>query len=132
MSVLIPIISKKENSPEFLEKATRGQKQVFLLAIMDTGALAKNFGFATSEIGHGSELIDEIKKTLAPKGIEANDVLEWGDTHQQIINYAKLKKTKKVALIKQENKYFKDLVKDLKEQGFEVELFEPEQNTKQI
>ncbi|MEK6941770.1 MAG: hypothetical protein AABW85_02855 [archaeon] len=131
MTVLIPIISKKENNPEFLEKATQGQHHVFLLAIMDTGAVAKNFGFATSEIGHGNELIEEIKYTLKAKKIELSDVLEWGDTHQQIINYAKLKKTKKVALIKQENKYFKDLVKDLKEQGFEVELFEPEQKPKQ-
>ncbi len=126
MGVLIPIISKKENSKAFIEKAIEGQKSAFLLAIMDTGAVAKNFGFATSEIGHENELIEEIKKTLKEKGIAFDDALEWGDTTSTIINFAKLKKIKKVALVKQENKYFKDLVKELKENGFEVEIFSEE------
>jgi len=123
MSVLIPIISKKENNEVFLEKAIKKEKTVFLLAIMDTNAAATNFGFATSEIGHGNELIEEIKEYLKPVKVTVNDALEWGDTNSKILNYAKLKHIKKVALIKQNNKYFKDLVLELKENKIKVELF---------
>lgn len=126
MSVLIPVISKKENSKEFLQKALSGQKEVFLLGIMDTGAVAKNFGLAASEIGRVNEIIEEIKKELKEKGIKFDDALEWGDTQAQIINFAKLKKVRKVILAKQENKYFEDLVKKLKDNGFDMEIFEEE------
>ncbi|MBI2598028.1 MAG: hypothetical protein HYW50_02430 [Candidatus Diapherotrites archaeon] len=122
MSVLIPIISKKENNPEFLKKAIKGEKKVFLLIIMDTTATTKNFGFATSEIGHGNELIEEIKKNLEPENVSVDEALEWGDTNTQIINYAKLKKIGKVVLAKQENEYFKNLVKDLEKNNFEVKI----------
>lgn len=123
MSVLIPIISKKENNEVFLENAIKKEKTVYLLAIMDTNAATTNFGFATSEIGHGNELIEEIKTYLNPVKITVYDALEWGDTNSKILNYAKLKKIKKVALIKQDNKYFRDLVSELKENKIKVELF---------
>lgn len=123
MSVLIPILSKKENTPEFLEKAVKGEKEVFLLAIMDTNALSNNFGFATSEIGAGSELIEQIKAKLEPKKIKVIEALEWGDTNTQIIHLAKLKNIKKIALVKQENKYFKDLVKELNENKIKTQIF---------
>ena len=122
MDVLIPIISKHENDPQFLAVATKESEKVFLLVIVDANVPDMSFGFTATEIGHGNALIREIKRTLEDSGKEVFECLEWGETIPKIINFAKLKKIKKVALKKQDNHWFKKLVKLLHEEKIETEI----------
>lgn len=122
MSVLIPILSKKENEKNFLEKATENEKEIFVMAIVEPKAFELDFGFTAKEISHANALMEEIKKNLEAQGKKVTDVLEWGETLHKINNFAKLKKTKKICLKKQENPSFKKLAKELKEQHNKVEI----------
>lgn len=122
MDVLIPIISKQENDLQFLATATKQSEKVFLLVIVDANVPEMSFGFTATEIGQGNALIQEIKNTLQDSGKEVFECLEWGETIPKIVNFAKLKKIKKVALKKQDNQWFKKLVKHLHEEKIEVEI----------
>lgn len=123
MRVLIPLLSKQENNPAFLSKALQEAKEAVLLVVVDTGEMAGKFGFAGTEIMQGSKLIEELKARVAEKGVLAKDLLEWGSTAQKIENIARLQKADRIALVKQDNLYFKELLKQLqKEIGQEVEI----------
>lgn len=122
MKVLIPLLSKQENDSEFIEKATEGAKQAIVLLIIDTEAMHGQFGFAATEIRQGNMLLEEIKKTLSEKKILYKDIVEWGSTITTIDHIARLNNADKVILQKQNNKFFRDLVKGLKEQGLEINI----------
>jgi len=122
MKVLIPLVSKKENNPEFLQKATEGAKEAILLVVIDKSAMVGQFGFAASEIMQGNALIEQIRKSLEEKGKRVKDIEEWGDTAAKIENTALLQRADRIALFEQENEYFKNLVKELsKKLGKKVE-----------
>ena len=94
--ILIPLLNNKEEEGEFIEKAVTGVKEVVLILIVDMNATTESFGFATSQIAHGSEAIEKIKKSLQMKGISVEDIQEWGDTFSKINTTAKLKRVKKI------------------------------------
>ncbi len=128
MKVLIPLVSKKENNPEFLQKATEGAKEVVLLLVIDQRELVGQFGFAASEIMQGTALIEQIKKLLEAKGKRAKDIMEWGETETKIEHIALLQRVDKIALLEQENEYFKSLVKQLsKKMAGKIEIIKTEQ-----
>ncbi|MBI4044348.1 MAG: hypothetical protein HY392_01435 [Candidatus Diapherotrites archaeon] len=122
MDVLIPIISKHENDPQFLASATKEAGKVFLLVIVDANVPDMSFGFTATEIGQGNTLMREIKRTLQDSGKEVVECLEWGETIPKIINFAKLKKIRRVALKKQDNHWFKKLARQLHEEKIETEI----------
>lgn len=132
MKVLIPLVSKKENNQEFLQKATEGAKEVVLLLVIDQRELVGQFGFAASEIMQGNALIEQIKKTLEEKGKRATEIEEWGKTETKIEHIALLQRVDKIALLEQENEYFKRLVKQLsKKLGNKIEIIkisQPQEN----
>lgn len=122
MDILIPILSKQENDPQFLAAATKESEKVFLLVIVDAGVPEMSFGFTATEIGHGNTLMREIKRKLQDGGKQVFECLEWGETIPKIINFAKLKKIKKVALKKQDTQGFKKLAKLLRDEKIETEI----------
>jgi len=115
MKVLIPLISKRENNEKFIATACRDAHEVFLLLVIDTEAMPGQFGFAASEIGHGNQLMQEVKAIVEKNKKHCSDVMEWGSTESKIIHLVQLHKIDKVVLVKQENQFFKKLVKQLEE-----------------
>ena len=119
MKVLIPMLSGEEGNAEFMKRATKGAKEIVLQLVVDATGTNK-FGFAASEIAHGNELMEGIKSKLQGKTVDT--VLEWGETERKIENLAKLQRVDKVVMVKQDNQYFKNLVKSLKEANIPVEV----------
>lgn len=111
MKVLIPLVSKKENNAQFLSEATEGAKEIILLLVIDKRELTGQFGFAASEIMQGTAMIEQIKNFLLTKGKHAKEITEWGETESKIEHIALLQKVDKIALLEQENEYFKGIVK---------------------
>ncbi len=120
--IMIPLLSKQENNEIFLSEAIGDANEIILLMVIDTHEMQEKFGFATTEIMQGNELVEQIKKTLTEKGVSCEDLVEWGETSQKIVNTAKLKKVDKVVLKKQENQLFEDLVKKLHKEKIETEI----------
>jgi len=126
-SILIPLLSKQENNPEFLEKALENAYEANILLVIDKEAMVGQFGFAATEIMQGNLLLEELKRKISEKKILCNDIMEWGNTEQKILQLAQLKKVDKIAMVEQENKYFQDLLKKLREKENEkIELIKIE------
>jgi len=120
-SILLPILSEKENNEEFLEKALKGTREVILLIVVDTES-KEDFGFTTAHIHSARTTLEEIKITIGKKRKKCEDILEWGNTFNKIMNIALIKKVDKVILKKQENQLFEELVKNLKKEKIDVEV----------
>ena|SRR3989344_4609296 len=120
MKVLIPILSE-ENDEAFLEKALSGAQEVILLLVVDASPKEK-FGFTTSHIAKARAVMEDMKKNVGKKRKTAEDVIEWGDTQSKIVNMALLRKVDKVFLKKQDNQYFRELVKKLGDEKIDTEV----------
>ncbi len=126
-SILIPLLSKQENNPEFLEKALENAYEANILLVIDKEAMVGQFGFAATEIMQGNLLLEELKQKISGKKILCQDIMEWGNTEQKILQLAQLKKADKIVMVEQENKYFQDLLKKLREKENEkIELIKIE------
>ena len=122
--ILIPLLNNREEEESFLEKAIEGSKEVVLVAVIDTGAMVGKFGFAASQMSQCNSTTEKCRELLEKKGVKVEDILEWGDTLSKISSAAQLKKAKKIVVKKQDNLYFETLAKNLKKDGFEVEIIE--------
>jgi len=121
MIVLIPLLSEHENDEKFLEQALKGARDVILLIVVDADS-KEEFGFAASHIQKARLIMEEVKTTIGKKRKRSEDIIEWGDTQNKIMNIALLRKVDKVVLKKQENQYFEELVKKLKKEKIDVEV----------
>ncbi|MFH1391682.1 MAG: hypothetical protein ABIH20_05205 [Candidatus Diapherotrites archaeon] len=121
MTVLIPLLSEKENDEEFLEQALKGTKEVILLIVVDADS-KEEFGFAASHIQTARLVMEEVKATIGKKRKRSEDIIEWGDTKNKIMNIALLRKVDRVILKKQENQYFDELIKNLEKEKIEVKV----------
>ncbi|MEK6973599.1 MAG: hypothetical protein AABW72_06220 [archaeon] len=131
--VLIPLVSKRENDPLFLNEALQGIKQVILLLIVDTNNSSKTFGFNAMEISQGSALMEDAAKIIGQKKKKCDTILQWGDTFTVIDHIAKLKQCSFIKMIKQDDENFEKLYDKLKYQkAYKVLLFEfPKQETEE-
>ena len=86
MKILIPLISRLENDEEFIELAFSEGKEIVLLLVIDTSAMFGGSGFAASDIRQGNGLLEEMKRAAETRGKKVEDITEWGDTQQKIIN----------------------------------------------
>ncbi len=120
--VLVPVLSKKEASPEFVEKIAAKAKEIILLLVIDTASMSGQFGFAAGEIAHANALMQKIKDALGKKKKTCDDILEWGDTLTKIENIAMLRQVDKIYLVKQDNQFSKKLLKDLKEKLPKIDI----------
>lgn len=131
MKVLIPLLSKNESNEEFLDKAVKGANEVVLLIVIDTDERSK---LRASDISSATHFLEEIKKLVGKKRKKCEDLTEWGETGKKIKNTAILNKVDKISILKQENQWFEEILKELKTekeiknriQIIEVDLNKPE------
>ena len=112
MHVLIPILTKLEANEEFLEKATKGMRKVTVLIVVDA-SLQETFGIAASSLAQAQQIAEQIKAKLGKKRKSCEVLLEWGSTAETIDRIARLRAASKIALMKDENSFFRQIVKKL-------------------
>lgn len=123
MSVIIPVLSKKEKNPEFLAQALREDREAMLVLPVDLKN--QSMGFAASDILSGEELMEEAKRKISFMRKKADYVIEWGEAFHVIDHLAKLRRAQKVVLVKQDHAAFKELVKKLgAETEYRTEIIE--------
>jgi len=125
LKALIPILSKEEWKPEFINKVLEKANNVVLLSVIDRSELGGQFGFAATEIMQANKIMEGIESELKRLKVRVESLVEWGETASKIDHLARLKKCDFIFLQKQGNKYFKDLVAKLeksrdKKTGLEV------------
>ncbi len=111
MKVLIPLISRHESNPEFIDKAVKGTEEVLLLIVID-----KDDSLKASDISSSTHFLEEVKKLIGKKRKKCEDLTEWGETKAKIKNTAIINKVDKIVLLKQENQFFEDLIEELKKE----------------
>jgi hypothetical protein len=131
MKGLIPIITKKESSYEFLSKVFPQCKELVVLAVVDASEKKTDFGLTATDIAQANEIISRILVSAKENKVKAEDVLEWGELSHKLINTVKLSNAKKVFLIKTDSDEQKKLVKELKKEGIEVQLIKLKEETKE-
>ncbi|MBN2127481.1 MAG: hypothetical protein JW703_03775 [Candidatus Diapherotrites archaeon] len=103
MKLLVPVLTKKEANPFFVEEIlSLKPAEVILLSVIDSKKESNNFGFSSNEIALANSIMNELEKQLKEKKMRTEPVLEWGETIQKIVNSALLFKAKKVLLIENE------------------------------
>jgi len=115
VKTLIPILSKREGNEAFLKKATAKSKEIILLLVIDTRS-SMSSGFTATEISQGQKIMKTTKEKIGKMRKACETLLEWGDTFTRIDHTAKLRRANTVALLKQDNQFFKELVEFLKKQ----------------
>jgi hypothetical protein len=121
MIVLAPLLSGKENSDGYLEAITSGAEKIILLQIVDREFMNKT-STAMGEIMQFSTIMSEMKKKIGAKRKTCEEITEWGNTIKKILSIALIQEVDKVVLIKQDNKFFEEIVKELKKNKIKVEL----------
>ena len=122
LKVLVPLISKREADPAFIETVASGAREIILLLVIDTAAMSGQFGFAAGEISHANALMQEVKGAVGKKRKTCDDVIEWGDTLTKVEHFALLRNVDKLFLVEQDNQFFKKLLNDLKEKLPKVKI----------
>ncbi len=123
MTILIPLLTGKENTPIFIEEIVKKNDKVILLQIVDKGFLNRTSA-AMGEVMQFHGLLNDIKKVLKSKKKEYEEVTEWGNTIQKILSIALLQKVKTVILVKQKNQFFEEIIKALDKEKVKYELVE--------
>ena len=132
MKILAPLLSGKEKAPEYIEAITNKIDKIILLQIVDQEFM-NNTGAAMGEVMQMHSLLEEIKKEIGKKRKSCDEISEWGKTLNKIVSIALIQQVDKVVLVDQENKFFRDLVKGVKDNKINVELIkiiEVEENGK--
>lgn len=123
MKVLVPLLTGKENNEDFVSAFTNKVDEVILLQIVD-----KDFKDRTASAIGGMRItrvaMEEIKKIVGSKKKKCTEHIEWGSTLKKIHSIAILQKVDKVFLVKQENQFFEDILKELKKDKVAVEVIE--------
>jgi len=113
MKVLIPLLSKHESNEEFIEKAVRKADEVLLLIVIEK---EDSSFLKAADISSSTHFLEKVKKMIGKKRKKCEEFTEWGETSTKIKNTAIINNVDKIALLKQENQYFEDLVKKLREE----------------
>lgn len=121
MHILAPLISGKENNELYVDAITKGVDKVTLLQIVDRDFMAKA-STAMGEVMQFSKVMNELKKSIGLKRKSCNEITEWGHTINKIVSISIIQKIDKVVLIEQDNKFFEDILKELKKNKIIYEL----------
>lgn len=123
MIILVPLLSGKEDNPEFINAITAKGKKIILLQIVDKEFLSKT-STAMGEVMQNHTLLTKVKKLIQSKKKNVEEVTEWGLTIKKILSIAILQKVDKVFLIKQNNQFFGDILKAMDKQKVSYEIIE--------
>ncbi|MFA5357523.1 MAG: hypothetical protein WC308_01215 [archaeon] len=130
MKVLAPLLSGKEDCPEYIAAITSGIDHVILLAVIDKEFMRKTSA-AMSEVMHYHILMERVKKAVGAKKKKCEEATEWGATIQKITSLALLKQVDKVVFVKQRNQFFQDILDELREKKIKVELVDVKEKTEE-
>lgn len=114
MKALVPILSKKEWQPGFVNKVLEKADELVLLSVIDSSELSGKFGFAATEIMQANRIMEGIEAELKKLNVKVESLVEWGSTLQKIDHIARLKKCDFVFLQKQAGKGFEELLHGLR------------------
>lgn len=116
MKGLVPILSKQEWKPEFINAVLEKADELVLLAVIDSsdfiGGKGK-FGFAANEIMQANKIMEGIETELKKLNVRVEGIVEWGSTIMKIDHTARLKNCDFIFLQKQEGKHFAELLNEL-------------------
>ncbi len=129
MKVLIPLISGKEDNDEFIDTLCKGNEEIILLQIIDRDFMKKTSA-AMGEVMHFSSLMTSVRKKIGLKRKKCNEITEWGSTIQKILSIAFIQKVDKVIFLEQKNKFFEDILIELKKNKIKYEIIKIENPTK--
>jgi hypothetical protein len=121
MKVLAPLISGKENFPEYIEAITSKVDKIILLQVVDKEFMNKT-STAMGEIMHFHKILEEVKKEIGKKRKTCEEITEWGNTAKKVVSISFIQQTDKVLLINQNNHFFKGLLEELKKNKIKYEL----------
>ncbi|NMA44477.1 MAG: hypothetical protein GX950_01535 [Candidatus Diapherotrites archaeon] len=123
MNILVPLLSGKEDNPEFIKAITTNGKKIILLQIVDKEFLTKT-STAMGEVMQNQALLTKVKKSIQAKKKKVEEITEWGTTIKKILSIAILQKVDKVFLVKQDNQFFGDILKAMKKEKIPYEIIE--------
>jgi hypothetical protein len=123
MKILVPLLTGKEKNKVFLEAVTTKVDEVILLQIVDKDFLSRA-GSAMGEMRQSRIVLEEMKKIIGQKKKKCDELTEWGSTISKILSISLLQKVDKVLLVKQENQFFEDILRELKKNKINVEVID--------
>ena len=113
MKVLIPLVTRLEDDPNFLANATRNCDEAVLLLVIDTTEMLGKFGFAASGIMQGTALMGKIRAKLPGKKVE--EAMEWGGIAAKIVQVAERENADSIALKRHDSLYWRRLEGKIRE-----------------
>jgi len=120
MKILAPLISGKENSTEYVEAITSKVEKIILLQVIDRDFMNET-SKAMGEVMQFSTMMEDLRKQIGKKKKTCEEITEWGHTTKKIMAIALIQNVDKVIFIEQDNKFFKDMLKELKKNKITVE-----------
>lgn len=112
--VLIPILSLHDAHPEFISHAIEDASVIYILLVLDSKSIHSNFGFKTTEIMKGRDVVEKVKEEVKKNKRLCTDILEWGPMIEKIAQIAEMKQVDKIVLHNGEkDKYFTSTVNDI-------------------
>ena len=128
MKILAPLISGKENSAEYVNAITNKVEKIILLQIIDRDFMNET-SKAMGEVMQFSTIMENLRKQIGKKKKTCEEITEWGHTTKKIMAIALIQNVDKVIFVEQDNKFFKDMLKELEKNKITVEtvkVFEEE------
>jgi len=113
MKILAPLLSGKENSPEYIDAITSKVDNIILLQIIDQDFMRET-SKAMGEVMQFSNLMESMRKQIGLKRKKCEEITEWGHTVKKILSIAIIQQVDKVIFVDQDNKFFKDMLNELK------------------
>ena len=123
MKVLVPLINGNERNEDFVNVITNKVDEIVLLQIVDKDFAAKTSS-TIGELRQSKAAMEEIKRVIGLKKKKCVELTEWGSTIQKIVSNAILQKVDKVYFVKQNNQFFEDILKELKNKKIVYEVIE--------
>jgi pentose-5-phosphate-3-epimerase len=120
---IIPIITEKENDPDFLKKFAEASK-VILVFVIDPEQMGNAKISAVGEkIKIIQKLMTEIKKQLQSQSsaMVIDEKIEWGNWEEKLVNLAEMEKIDEVVFYNSVVSH--QLADKLREKGIEVSVF---------
>ncbi len=113
--VLIPVLSSQNAHPSFVSMAVEDASVVYVLLVLDSKSIHSNFGFKTTEIMKGRDVVEKLKEEIKKNKRLCTDILEWGPAIEKIAQIAEMKQVNKIVLFNGEkDKYFQTTADDIR------------------
>lgn len=113
--VLIPILSPHDANPLFVTRAIADASVIYVLLVLDPKSISSQFGFKTTEIMKGRDVVEKVKEEVKKNKRLCNDILEWGPHIEKIAQIAEMKQVDKIVLHNGDgNPYFESTAEDIR------------------